>query len=189
MVYANEVIQIMIMTFTKSYKAALLTIFLLAIPARPVSAARTLDAYEGYIREACTRWSVPAKLVKAIARQESGYNPWAVNVSGRGYMQTSKGEALGVAIQAWRNGYSFDTGLMQINSYWLRRFRLSPDYVIEPRRNIVIGVWILSKCLEQYGLTWRAVAAYHTGDPDKNVQRGRSYAASVINHIKTIDAQ
>jgi soluble lytic murein transglycosylase-like protein len=160
--------------------------FLIVVPV-PASQARNLEpSYEGFISETCERWSVPVKLVKAIARQESGWNAWAVNVAGRGYMPTSKGEALGVAMPAWRSKQSFDVGLMQINSYWLRRFGLSPDYIIEPRRNIVIGVWILSKCLEQYGLTWRAVAAYHTGDPDKHIQRGRGYAASVIKHLRQL---
>jgi soluble lytic murein transglycosylase-like protein len=147
---------------------------------------RTLEPYEPYIQEACTRWSVPPKLVKAIARQESGWNPWAINVAGKGYMPASRGEALGVAMPAWRQRQSFDVGLMQINSYWLRRLGLTPEYVIEPRRNIVIGTWILAKCLEQYGLTWRAVAAYHTGDPDKHHQRGLGYAASVIAHLKRL---
>jgi soluble lytic murein transglycosylase-like protein len=175
---------------TKIVCRFLLFVFICALEVPSVEAAqrngpeRSIEHYEPYIYEACDRWGVPYKLVKAIARQESGWNPWAINVEGRGFMVATKAEALGIAIPAWKRKQSFDTGLMQINSHWLRRFGLSPDYVIEPRRNIILGVWILSKCLEQYGLTWRAVAAYHTGNPDKYIERGRAYAASVISHLR-----
>jgi soluble lytic murein transglycosylase-like protein len=72
---------------------------------------------------------------------------------------------------------------MQINSYWLRRFGFTPEYVIEPQKNIIIGTWILSKEIQRYGLGWKAVASYHT-PVDRNPDRGRNYAISVINHLK-----
>ncbi len=147
--------------------------------------AEGLNAYQPFITAACQRWDVPEKLVRAIARQESGHNPWAVNVSGKSYMPASKAEALDVANTAYRQGRSFDVGLMQINSYWLRRFGFSPEYVIEPERNIIIGVWILSKEIERFGLGWKAVASYHT-PVEKNPERGKRYALSVIHHLRRL---
>jgi soluble lytic murein transglycosylase-like protein len=129
---------------------------------------------------ACARWNVPQKLVLAIIARESGHNPWAVNVAGTAHMPSGRAEALRIANAAWAAGKSFDLGLMQINSYWLRRFGLSPEYVIEPRRNVIIGTWILSKEIARHGLGWKAVAGYHTPD----AERGKKYAVSILKHLR-----
>jgi soluble lytic murein transglycosylase-like protein len=83
---------------------------------------------------------------------------------------------------AWRRGDSFDVGLMQINSYWMRRFGLDPHLVLDPRINIRLGVWILAKEIDRFGITWQAVASYHT-PLDRNPERGRNYAASVLRQL------
>ena len=154
----------------------------LALLLFPASIQGTEGEFEQEFTEACELWKVPPKLALAIARQESGLNPWAVNVSGQGYMFKTREDALKMIDSAWTNGDSFDTGLMQINSYWLRRFRLDPHLVLEPRNNIILGVWILSKEIERFGLTWQAVASYHT-PVERNPERGRNYAASVIRQM------
>jgi len=164
-----------------------LLLFLLIPPASGLGMeagqGRKYGEYEQLFVESCELWKVPLKLALAIARQESGLNPWAVNVAGQGYIFRTREEALRVVDAAWRAGYSFDVGLMQINSYWMRRFRLDPHMVLEPRKNIIFGVWILSKEIERFGLTWQAVASYHT-PLDRNPERGRNYAASVIRLIQ-----
>ena len=58
----------------------------------------------------CRLWGVPPKLALAIAKQESGMNPWAVNVAGRGFMLKTQEEALRLANFAWEKNYSFDVG-------------------------------------------------------------------------------
>jgi len=140
---------------------------------------------EGFLQqfiEACELWKVPPKLALAIARQESGFNPWAINVAGKSFLFTTQDDALRMIDLAWSKGASFDIGLMQINSYWMRRFGLNPQFVLEPRNNIILGVWILAQEIERFGLTWEAVASYHT-PLDKNPERGRNYAASVIRQM------
>jgi soluble lytic murein transglycosylase-like protein len=156
-------------------------VFLLLLPQSALGG--DLAEYDHIITAACAHFNVPKKLVVAIAKQESGHNPWAVNVAGRGYQPKSQDEALAIANAAWAKGQSFDLGLMQINSFWLRRFNITPEYVIEPGRNIIIGTWILSREVERYGLSWRAVASYHT-PVEKNPERGRKYAASVIDILR-----
>jgi soluble lytic murein transglycosylase-like protein len=135
---------------------------------------------EKLVSAACARWNVPQKLVLAIIARESGHNPWAVNVAGIAHMPSSRAEALRIANAAWAAGKSFDLGLMQINSYWLRRFGLFPEYVLEPRRNIIIGTWILSQEIARHGLGWRAVAGYHTPD----AERGKKYALSILKQLR-----
>ena len=109
-------------------------------------------------------------------------------MAGQSYMPHSREEALEIANRAWAEGCSFDVGLMQINSYWLKRFGLTPEYVIDPERNIIIGAWILSKEIDRYGLTWKAVASYHT-PVNRNAERGRKYAAAVIQHLMQTAAE
>jgi soluble lytic murein transglycosylase-like protein len=139
--------------------------------------------YMPHVAEACARWNVPTKLVLAIIQQESGGNPWAVNVEGHSYFPESRAAALRLADSARLAGKSYDLGLMQINSFWLRRFKLPPDFVIEPRNNIIIGAWILAAEIRRYGFGWQAVASYHT-PVAKNPERARRYALAIISHLK-----
>lgn len=140
--------------------------------------------YRPFIIKAAFHWKVPPRLALAIARVESGLNPWAVNVAGRGYQPATRAEASALIDQAWNRGASFDVGLMQINSYWMRKYGIDPQLLLEPRRNAIMGVWILSKEIERFGLTWQAVASYHT-PVAKNPERGRNYALTVIRQIKS----
>lgn len=138
--------------------------------------------YMESFRTHCSRYSVPESLALAIARQESGFQPWAVNISGKSYFPASREEALSL-IKTRGKGRSYDVGLMQINVWWLRRLGISPETAIEPKNNILLGVWILSQEIKRYGLSWKAVASYHT-PLSRNPERGRLYAANVVNHIK-----
>ncbi|MBI1735200.1 MAG: transglycosylase SLT domain-containing protein [Candidatus Rokubacteria bacterium] len=58
-------------------------------PAAPsVVTAESRNAYLGHVREAAARYGVPEKLVTAVIRAESGFNPYAVSPKGaRGLMQ------------------------------------------------------------------------------------------------------
>ena len=124
-------------------------------------------------------------LIMAISKHESNYHPWALNIAGKSYKPGSKREALDLIRKAMDAGRSFDIGLMQINNWWLRRLKLTPEQVIEPQNNILVGAMILRQEVQKYGLTWRAIAAYHT-PPDKNPGRGKAYARNVLSHLKKI---
>jgi soluble lytic murein transglycosylase-like protein len=137
------------------------------------------EGIDQHLARACELWKVPLKLARAIARHESGMNPWAVNVAGESFMFRTKEEALKKINWAWRNGYSFDVGLMQVNSYWMRRFRLEPHFVLEPNNNAILAIWLLSQEILRFGISWKAVASYHT-PLETNYERGVGYAASII---------
>jgi transglycosylase, SLT domain protein len=53
----------------------------------------------------CSRYRVPKRLVLAIAKTESGLDPWCVNVAGKTYRPGSRAGALAVIRQA-RHGAS-----------------------------------------------------------------------------------
>lgn len=133
----------------------------------------------------CDEYGVPKILALAIAKQESGWHPWIINIAGKDVRPQSKAEAVRVARAALRAGKSFDVGLMQINSYWIRKHRWPLEQVLEPANNAKIGVWILAQEIRRHGLNWKAVAYYHT-PLHKNPVRGRAYARAIVRHINDI---
>jgi soluble lytic murein transglycosylase-like protein len=120
-------------------------------------------------QEAAQAWGVPTAWTQAIARVESGLNPWALNIEGRGYTFASKAKALEKAQQAQQANRSFDSGVMQVNSFWLKQYGIPLEAALDPAANISLGSWILKQEIERHGQTWNAVGAYHS--PDERRQR------------------
>lgn len=120
----------------------------------------------------------PPALVEAIARQESGLNPLAVNVAGKSYYPATRKEADRLIREALAAGKSFDVGRMQINNWWMKRFAINPFSLLDPGMNEAWGKWILTEEITRHGLNWRAVGKYHSPDPE----RGRQYAWLVYRH-------
>lgn len=96
--------------------------------------------------EAAQRYQVPAELLRAIARVESGerHLPPSRNANG-----------------------TVDIGIMRINSGWLPRLA---RYNIDERRlsedaclSVMVGAWILALNRAQLGSSWNAVGAYNVG--------------------------
>ena len=139
-------------------------------------------ASQGLFQGPCAKWGVPSALAVAIAYQESRLYPWAVNIGGRSFRPPSRAEALTLLRQAEAQGRSYDVGIMQVNSYWIRKYGLALETVLDPQSNITLGVWILAQEIARHGLNWRAVASYHT-PLDRNPERGMQYAASVLCHL------
>jgi len=135
----------------------------------------------------CERYGVPKALALAIASHESGMRPWAMNIEGRSVLHADREQALALSQACLTRGLSFDIGIMQVNSQWLRRYKLPLDVVFDPRGNIQVGVWILAQCIKRHGLTWKAVAAYHT-PVERNPDRGRAYAVAVLDRMRRMNA-
>lgn len=127
----------------------------------------------------CDFWGAPPSLARAIADVESGFRPWAINIQGESHYLADKESALALVKKASLQKKSYDIGLMQINSYWLKRLDLDPEDVLDPQINVLIGCWILAEEVKRYGLTWKAIGAYHT-PVEKNPARARSYADKVL---------
>lgn len=140
---------------------------------------------EALFREAAATVGVPMALTQAIAGVESGGSPWALNVAGRGHIYASRDEALAAAWRAEAAGQSFDSGIMQINNWWLRRYGIPLEAVFEPEANILLGAWILKQAIEQDGDVWKGVGRYHSPD----AVRGRKYAALVRRALERGPAQ
>lgn len=126
----------------------------------------------------------PAQLVEAIALQESGLNPFAVNIAGRSYSPATREKAEQLIQRAIAAGLSFDVGKMQINSWWMERYGIDPLSLLDPATNERWGTWILAEEITRHGLSWKAVGKYHSPDPE----RGRRYAWLVYRHYAGLGA-
>lgn len=88
---------------------------------------------------------VDLRVLRAIAKVESDMNPKAVG-------------------KINKNGTS-DTGLMQINDWWLptlAKHGIKKSDLFDACTSAYVGAWILSQSIQQYGPTWRAVGAYNS---------------------------
>lgn len=164
-------------------KLFLLCVLLLAGPAGAASAS---PDHEQDFQAAARETGVPVALTQAIAGVESGGSPWALNVAGRGHIHASRDEALAAARRADAAGLSFDSGIMQINNWWLKRYGIPLEAMFDPAANILLGSWILRQELDRAGGdAWTAVARYHSRDAN----RGRRYADMVRRALERGPAQ
>jgi soluble lytic murein transglycosylase-like protein len=110
---------------------------------------------------AAARYGVNASVLYAIAQQESGLNPAAVNLNADG---------------------SYDLGLTQINSQWLphlSKFGITSAHLMDPCTNLNVGAYILALSMQRHGNTWRAIGAYHSSTPWRRDQ----YAMSIYKRL------
>jgi hypothetical protein len=99
--------------------------------------------------EAGKQYGISPILLWVISKEESGFNPCAINFN--------------------RNG-TYDYCHMQINSSWVTE--IGEDVwasLGDPCQCTMVGAWILSRCIRDYGYTWEAVGCYHTKNKFKRV--------------------
>ena len=115
----------------------------------------------------------------ALAKVESSWHPWCVTIAGRGYYPKSRAEAARLADAALAQGKSVDVGLMQINSYWLRKWKLSAALALDPDINVTLGLYILAREKRRHGSLWKAVGAYHSPTPVRQKRYARKVARAL----------
>jgi soluble lytic murein transglycosylase-like protein len=124
---------------------------------------------------AATNADAPEWLVQAIIQTESKGNPYAVHVGGKAHYPETREEALQLIAAAVQHGENFDLGLMQINSWWIDKYAIPAESLLDPAINRQWGTAILADEIARYGLNWKAVGKYHSPD----MERGRLYAWKV----------
>lgn len=134
-----------------------------------------------YFTAAASEQNIPVELPLAIARVESGNVPWALNIEGKGYLFGTKQEAVSKATEAAEAGKSFDSGLMQINNFWLKKYNIPIEAAFDPQANVFLGSWILKQEIKSHGDNWLGVGAYHSTDP----ARSRNYIELVKKAIES----
>lgn len=101
--------------------------------------------YSGIIEKYAKEYGIPASLVYAVIKTESGYNANAISPKGaKGLMQIMD------ATGEW--------GFLELG---IEGF--SPELLFAPETNVEIGCWYLKKLINQFEDTDIALAAYNAG--------------------------
>lgn len=130
---------------------------------------------------------VDPKITTGIAMNESAYRgrpwPWTLNVAGRGMFFATREDAHAVIKQLLASQRcNFDVGLMQVNwCYHGQRFA-SPWEALAPATNIRVAEDILTENLRRSGSAMKAVAWYHSANPE----RGGAYYARFLGHLSNM---
>ncbi len=110
------------------------------------------------INEAAETYAVPAELILAIIFVEGGQN--------------------GIAMPN-TNG-TFDYGVMQINSSWLKSVKqfdvTAYNLQFDACKNVMVGTWILKQSIESNKNLMTAIGNYHSHTPTLN----QEYAQKVL---------
>ncbi len=129
---------------------------------------------------------VDPKITAGIAMNESVYRgrpwPWTLNVAGRGLFFATREEAHAAINRLLAHQRcDFDVGLMQVNwCYHGKRFA-SPWEALAPVTNIRVAEDILTENLQRSGSAMKAVAWYHSANPEC----GGPYFSRFMKHVAT----
>ena len=128
---------------------------------------------------AAKAYRLPVDILKAIAKTESNFNPYALNINGRSYSPKSLETALKLLMQ--HENDNPDIGIMQVNARWFKRLGYPLYYGLNPCFNIYMGAYVLRKKIDKYGFNWKGIAAYHSATPKRN----RRYAWLVYKNLQS----
>ncbi|MBE7707695.1 MAG: lytic transglycosylase domain-containing protein [Cyanobacteria bacterium SIG27] len=125
--------------------------------------SKSKEAILGYIKDASEKYGVEEKLIQAVVKQESGYNPDAIShVGAQGLMQLMPATAKDLGVKDAFN----------------------------PKENIDGGVKYLRKMLDKYhGNKILALAAYNAGPGAVDKYDGVPPYKETQNYVKSILAQ
>ena len=164
---------------------AALTVCAFGIQAVPALAAPLSSADFDALAARCAA-SVPVATLAAVARTESGVDPWVVhdNTTGASIRPSSLHDAQMETGQLVGRGDSVDIGLMQINSANLPALGISATAALDPCISLAGGAAVLRAAYgggdtdaQQQVALLLALSRYNTGTPFKGIMNG--YARAV----------
>lgn len=147
------------------------------VPARAQPAASLCEAAG---RAAEQQYSLPAGLLAAIGRVESGRwdtafgrvvpSPWAIDAAGQPYLTDSKEAALQRTRELQKNGVnSIDVGCFQINLQHHPSAFTDLNQAFDPTANAQYAARFLTELRSRLGSWEDAVAAYHSATPARGI--------------------
>lgn len=132
---------------------------------------------------------MPEGILYSVGLTETGrkgsLSPYAMNVEGKAFYPSSRGDALARFDAAKREGRKLiDVGCMQINHYFHGEHFSSPAEMFEPRRNVEYAAKFLSDLHRRHETWTMAVARYHAG-PDNDPAQKRYVCRVIANLVAT----
>ena len=121
----------------------------------------SLQASAFCFQDAGSRYRIDPLLLKAIAMQESGLNPHAINRNHDRHGRVT----------------STDYGLMQINSTHVPELvrlgiiRSRQELLDNTCLNVEVGAWILARAFQVCDVNWQCLGAYNAGFGEGNPHR------------------
>lgn len=117
-------------------------------------------------KEASNEYNIPYQILIAIAKVESGFKPYVININQNGKSikvinPKSLQEAILYLQYLHQNGFNYDVGIGQINVSNIKRLGLNPINLLDPCNNIKVSAHILKENINKYGLTWEAIWRYN----------------------------
>jgi type IV secretion system protein VirB1 len=125
----------------------------------------------------CTALGMPPANVAAVARQESGFHPYAIRdeTTDRSHYPATREDAEALAARLTAQGHLLGVGLMQLTPP--ANFGLSIAEAFDPCKNMKAGAELLAA---NYKLEWqalmRALSRYNSGSPT----HAEAYAKRVV---------
>jgi type IV secretion system protein VirB1 len=126
--------------------------------------------------------SVHVDTAEALARVESGFNPWAIGVVGGALQRqpANRAEALATAAALQASGWNFSVGLGQINVRNFARLGLTLRTAFEPCSNLAAMQVVLTDCFDRAATGGhrkqralrQALSCYYSGDFSTGFQHG-----------------
>lgn len=133
------------------------------------------DLCDRAARRAAVEFGVPADLMLAIARVETGRDrgqglapwPWTINVGGDGAFFDAPGPALDHVARMLQTGTeNIDIGCFQVNFRWHGDAFASLETMIDPDLNAGYAARLLLDLRQSFGSWTGAVGAYHSRTDD-----------------------
>ncbi len=164
-----------------------------ALPLRSEGLGVAAEACRSAARAAELRHGVPAGLLEAISRVESGRGgeegerggawPWTISAEGRGRFFPSREDAIAAVGSLKRQGVaSIDVGCMQVNLYYHSNAFRTLQEAFSPRENADYAGRHLRSLYEATGDWVEDVGRYHSGQP----RRKAAYTARVMAEWRPI---
>jgi type IV secretion system protein VirB1 len=143
----------------------------------------------------CLRYAT-APIVRALVKQESSFNPYAIGVVG-GVLDRqprNKQEAIATALSLAAKGYNYSLGCRQVNQANLTKYGLTLETVFEPEKNALAGNAIFGECSNRavaklgggISATKAALSCYYSGNFIRGQQKENnqpSYVEKVLAHL------
>ncbi|EFW11107.1 putative TriA protein, partial [Serratia symbiotica str. Tucson] len=110
--------------------------------------------------------SVHPDTALAVARVESGLNPYAIGIVGvkKGLFPESKNQAITHVNQLKTQGKRYSLGLMQITSTNFKTYHVNDEQLFDPCTNLAIFEKIMTDCYQRGGSLKRALSCYYAGN-------------------------
>lgn len=128
--------------------------------------------------------SVHPDTALAVARVESGLNPYAIGIVGekKGLFPESKNQAVTHVNQLKTQGKRYSLGLMQITSTNFKTYHVNNEKLFDPCTNLAIFEQIMNDCYQRGGTLKRALSCYYAGNFSTGLKK-----EGMFNHTSYVE--